>query len=311
MKRIAKNLVDLIGKTPLLQLSHYSAEEGICSESLVAKLEYFNPAGSIKDRIAYAMIEDAEAAGRLTRESEIIEATSGNTGIGLALVAAAKGYTLTLVMPETMSLERRQLLAALGAKLVLTEGGKGMKGSIEKAVELCEQNPLAIMLNQFDNPANPEAHRRSTAHEILEDTEGEIDILVAGVGTGGTITGIGEVLKQYNPDIKVVAVEPQKSAVLSGQAPGGHQIQGIGAGFIPSVLNQSIIDEIITVSDEEAIHTSRKLAKLEGLLVGVSSGAAIYAATQLAKRPTNKDKRIVIICPDTGERYLSTGLYEL
>lgn len=310
MVMIAKNMIELIGQTPLLQLSRYSVKEGIEPETLVAKLEYFNPAGSIKDRIAQAMIEEAEKSGRLTKESEIIEATSGNTGIGLAFVAAAKGYSLTLVMPETMSIERRQLLAALGAKLVLTEGSKGMKGSIAKALELCEQNPLAIMLNQFDNPANPEAHRKTTAHEIWNDTEGKVDILVAGVGTGGTITGVGEVLKQYNPNIKIVAVEPRNSAVLSGNKPGSHKIQGIGAGFIPSVLKQSLINEIITVRDEEAIETARKLAKFEGVLVGVSSGAAIYAATQLAKRPENKDKRIVVICPDTGQRYLSMGLYE-
>lgn len=311
MEKIAKSLVELIGHTPLLQLTNYSTQEGVNFGSIVAKLEYFNPAGSVKDRIADAMVEAAEKAGVLTKESEIVEATSGNTGIGLALVAAAKGYSLTLVMPETMSVERRMLLAALGANLVLTEGPKGMKGAIAKAQELCEQNPEAIMLKQFENPANPAVHRRSTANEIWDDTEGKVDIVVAGVGTGGTITGVGEVLKQYNPLLKVVAVEPKSSAVLSGHAPGSHKIQGIGAGFVPPVLNESLIDEIIAVSDEDAINTSRKLAKTEGLLVGVSSGAAVYAATQLAKRPENINKRIVVICPDTGERYLSTGLYEI
>lgn len=311
MEKIAKSLVDLIGYTPLLQLARYASDEGVNEESIIAKLEYFNPAGSVKDRIAIAMINDAEASGVLNQDSEIVEATSGNTGIGLAFVAAAKGYSLTLVMPETMSIERRGLLAALGAKLVLTEGAKGMKGAIAKAQEICESNPKAIMLKQFDNLSNPEVHRQSTAREIWEDTNGKVDIFVAGVGTGGTITGVGEVLKQKNPHLKIVAVEPESSAVLSGHAAGSHKIQGIGAGFIPSILNVNLLDEVIQVSNEEAILTARKLAKSEGLLVGVSSGAAVFAATQLAKRPENVNKRIVVICPDTGERYLSTGLYEV
>lgn len=308
MSYIVDSLVELVGNTPLLRLKKYGQEVGVKAE-VIAKLEYFNPAGSVKDRIACAMIKAAENQGLLTKESIIIEPTSGNTGIGLAFVAAAKGYRLTLVMPETMSIERRKLLQALGANLVLTEGAKGMKGAIAKAEELCQEIPGAIMLQQFDNPANPAIHRMTTAVEIWDDTDGNIDIFVAGIGTGGTITGVGEVLKEYNPNVKVVAVEPTTSPVLSKGVAGPHKIQGIGAGFVPNVLNRGIIDEIITVSNEDAFQTSRQLAHTEGLLVGISSGAAVYAATELAKREENVGKRIVVICPDTGERYLSTGLY--
>ncbi|MDO4926399.1 MAG: cysteine synthase A [Turicibacter sp.] len=308
MSYIVDSLVELVGNTPLLRLKKYGQEVGVKAE-VIAKLEYFNPAGSVKDRIACAMIKAAESEGLLTKESIIIEPTSGNTGIGLAFVAAAKGYRLTLVMPETMSIERRKLLQALGANLVLTEGAKGMKGAIAKAEELCQEIPGAIMLQQFDNPANPAIHRMTTAVEIWDDTDGNIDIFVAGIGTGGTISGVGEVLKEYNPNVKVVAVEPTTSPVLSKGVAGPHKIQGIGAGFVPNVLNRGIIDEIITVSNEDAFQTSRQLAHTEGLLVGISSGAAVYAATELAKREENVGKRIVVICPDTGERYLSTGLY--
>lgn len=308
MSYIVDSLVELVGNTPLLRLKKYGQEVGVKAE-VIAKLEYFNPAGSVKDRIACAMIKAAESEGLLTKESIIIEPTSGNTGIGLAFVAAAKGYQLTLVMPETMSIERRKLLQALGANLVLTEGAKGMKGAIAKAEELCQEIPGAIMLQQFDNPANPAIHRMTTAVEIWDDTDGNIDIFVAGIGTGGTISGVGEVLKEYNPNVKVVAVEPTTSPVLSKGVAGPHKIQGIGAGFVPNVLNRGIIDEIITVSNEDAFQTSRQLAHTEGLLVGISSGAAVYAATELAKREENVGKRIVVICPDTGERYLSTGLY--
>lgn len=308
MSYIVDSLVELVGNTPLLRLKKYGQEVGVKAE-VIAKLEYFNPAGSVKDRIACAMIKAAENQGLLTKESIIIEPTSGNTGIGLAFVAAAKGYQLTLVMPETMSIERRKLLQALGANLVLTEGAKGMKGAIAKAEELCKEIPGAIMLQQFDNPANPAIHRMTTAVEIWDDTDGNIDIFVAGIGTGGTISGVGEVLKEYNPNVKVVAVEPTTSPVLSKGVAGPHKIQGIGAGFVPNVLNRGIIDEIITVSNEDAFQTSRQLAHTEGLLVGISSGAAVYAATELAKREENVGKRIVVICPDTGERYLSTGLY--
>ncbi len=308
MSYIVDSLVELVGNTPLLRLKKYGQEVGVKAE-VIAKLEYFNPAGSVKDRIACAMIKAAESEGLLTKESIIIEPTSGNTGIGLAFVAAAKGYRLTLVMPETMSIERRKLLQALGANLVLTEGAKGMKGAIAKAEELCQEIPGAIMLQQFDNPANPAIHRMTTAVEIWDDTDGNIDIFVAGIGTGGTISGVGEVLKEYNPNVKVVAVEPTTSPVLSKGVAGPHKIQGIGAGFVPNVLNRAIIDEIITVSNEDAFQTSRQLAHTEGLLVGISSGAAVYAATELAKREENVGKRIVVICPDTGERYLSTGLY--
>ncbi len=308
MSYIADSLVDLIGNTPLLHLKQYGQEEGVKAD-VIAKLEYFNPAGSVKDRVAFAMIKAAESQGKLTKESIIVEPTSGNTGIGLAFVAAVYGYQLTLVMPETMSIERRNLLKALGANLVLTEGSKGMKGAIAKAKQLCQEIPGAIILQQFENPANPAIHRVTTAVEIWDDTDGEVDIFVAGVGTGGTITGVGEVLKEYNRNIKVVAVEPETSPVLSRGVAGPHKIQGIGAGFVPDVLKREVIDEIITVSNEDAMETVRNLAHTEGLLVGISSGAAIYAATELAKREENIGKRIIVICPDTGERYLSTGVY--
>lgn len=308
MGYIASHLMDLIGNTPLLSLNNYKSKVGYDAE-IIAKLEFFNPAGSIKDRIAYGMIKDAENKNLLTKDSVIVEATSGNTGIGLAFIAASSGYRLILVMPEAMSVERRSLLQALGAELVLTEGVLGMKGAIAKAEELCKENENAVMLKQFDNPANPTIHRLTTAVEIWDDTDGQVDIFVAGIGTGGTITGVGEVLKEYNPDVKIIAVEPENSPILSKGVAGSHKIQGIGAGFVPTILNQEIIDEIVTVSNEDAIETSRQLAQTEGLLVGVSSGAAVYAASMLAKREENKGKRIVVICPDTGERYLSTGLY--
>lgn len=308
MGYIASHLMDLIGNTPLLSLNNYKSKIGYDAE-IIAKLEFFNPAGSVKDRIAYGMIKDAENKNLLTKDSVIVEATSGNTGIGLAFIAASSGYRLILVMPETMSVERRSLLQALGAELVLTEGALGMKGAIAKAEELCKENENAVMLKQFDNPANPTIHRLTTAVEIWDDTDGQVDIFVAGIGTGGTITGVGEVLKEYNPDVKIIAVEPKNSPILSKGVAGSHKIQGIGAGFVPTILNQEIIDEIVTVSNEDAIETSRQLAQTEGLLVGVSSGAAVYAASMLAKREENKGKRIVVICPDTGERYLSTGLY--
>ena len=308
MGYIASHLMDLIGNTPLLSLNNYKSKIGYDAE-IIAKLEFFNPAGSVKDRIAYGMIKDAENKNLLTKDSVIVEATSGNTGIGLAFIAASSGYRLILVMPETMSVERRSLLQALGAELVLTEGALGMKGAIAKAEELCKENENAVMLKQFDNPANPTIHRLTTAVEIWDDTDGQVDIFVAGIGTGGTITGVGEVLKEYNPDVKIIAVEPENSPILSKGVAGSHKIQGIGAGFVPTILNQEIIDEIVTVSNEDAIETSRQLAQTEGLLVGVSSGAAVYAASMLAKREENKGKRIAVICPDTGERYLSTGLY--
>lgn len=308
MAYIVDSLADLIGNTPLLHLKRYEKEQGVKAD-IIAKLEYFNPGGSIKDRVAYAMIKAAEYEGKLTKKSVIVEATSGNTGIGLALVSAIYGYSLTIVMPETMSIERQKLLKALGATIILTEGSKGMKGAIEKAKQLCEQNPDALMLEQFKNPANPSIHRLTTAIEIFDDTDGEVDIYVAGVGTGGTLTGVGEVLKEYNPNIKVVAVEPKNSPVLSQGVSGSHKIQGIGAGFVPSILNKEMIDEIITVSNEDAMETVKCLARTEGLLVGISSGAAIYAATELGKRKENVGKRIVVICPDSGERYLSTELF--
>lgn len=308
MGKIAKKLTDLIGNTPLLELSNFNKKRNL-EATIIGKLEFFNPASSVKDRIANAMIEDAEALGILKPDSEIIEPTSGNTGIGLAFVAAAKGYKLTLTMPETMSIERRNLLKALGANIVLTPGTEGMKGAIAKAEELKSQNPKAVILQQFANPANPAVHRKTTAEEIWRDTDGKIDIFVAGVGTGGTISGVGEVLKKYNPAIKIVAVEPVDSPVLSGGKPGPHKIQGIGAGFVPSNYNAAVVDEIIQVSNDDAIRTSRELAREEGLLVGISSGASTYAAYQLAQRPENKGKKIVNIICDTGERYLSTVLY--
>lgn len=308
MARVYKSITDLIGRTPLLQLVNYEKKLGL-KATVIGKLEYFNPAGSVKDRIAKAMIEDAEAKGLLTPESVIIEPTSGNTGIALAAVAAARGYRVILTMPETMSIERRNLLKAYGAELVLTEGAKGMSGAIAKAKELAEEIPNAFIPSQFDNPANPEMHRKTTGPEIWEDTDGAVDFLVSGVGTGGTLTGAGEYLKGKKPGVKVVAVEPDASPVLSGGNPGPHQIQGIGAGFVPKVLNTAIYDEVVRVKNEDAFTASRELAKTEGLLVGISSGAALWAATEVAKRPENAGKVIVVILPDTGERYLSTPLF--
>ncbi|MCD7899746.1 MAG: cysteine synthase A [Bacteroides sp.] len=308
MKKIAKKLTDLVGNTPLLELSNYNASKNL-EAKVIAKLEYFNPAGSVKDRIALAMIEDAEAKGILKPGSILIEPTSGNTGVGLAFVSASKGYRLILTMPETMSMERRNLLKALGAEIVLTPGAEGMKGAIAKAEELKDQNPGSVILQQFENSANPAVHARTTAEEIWRDTDGQVDIFVAGVGTGGTISGVGKTLKRYNPDIKIIAVEPAESPVLSGGKSGPHKIQGIGAGFVPKTYDASVVDEIITVSGDDAIRTGRELAKKEGLLVGISSGAATYAATQVAQRPENKNKNIVVVLPDTGERYLSTLLY--
>ena len=308
MGNIAQKLTDLIGDTPMLALNRYSREAGL-PEPIIGKLEYFNPLGSVKDRIAFAMIEAAEAAGKIKPDTVIIEPTSGNTGIGLAFVAASRGYKLILTMPETMSVERRNLLKALGAELVLTPGAEGMKGAIRKAEELAQANPNSFLPQQFKNPANPEIHRKTTAEEIWRDTAGKVDIFVAGVGTGGTITGVGEVLKSRNPSVQVIAVEPADSPVLSGGQPGPHKIQGIGAGFVPDVLNRRIIDEIITVKNDDAMATGRELARTEGLLIGISCGAAVWAATQVARRPENKGKVIVVILPDTGERYLSTPLF--
>lgn len=308
MTKIAKNLTDLVGNTPLLELSNYNKSKELKAH-LVAKLEYFNPAGSVKDRIALAMIEDAEAKGILKAGAVIIEPTSGNTGVGLAFVAASKGYRLVLTMPDTMSLERRNLLKALGAELVLTPGTEGMKGAIAKAEALKATTPGAVILQQFENQANPAVHLRTTGQEIWRDTDGAVDIFVAGVGTGGTVSGVGEALKSYKKDVKIVAVEPSDSPVLSGGKPGAHKIQGIGAGFIPKTFHPEVVDEIIQVTNDDAIRTSRELAKREGLLVGISSGAAVYAATQLAKLPENIGKTIVVLLPDTGERYLSTILY--
>lgn len=308
MEKIANKLTALVGKTPLLELRNYSESKDLHTP-VVGKVEYFNPAGSVKDRIALAMVEDAESKGLLSAGSVLIEPTSGNTGVGLAFVCASKGYRLILTMPETMSLERRNLLKALGAELVLTPGADGMKGAIAKAEELRKEIQGSVILQQFDNPANPAVHYRTTGPELWNDTGGKIDILVAGVGTGGTISGAGEFLKKQNPKIKVVAVEPAESPVLSGGKPGPHKIQGIGAGFIPKNYNPDVVDEIIPVAGDDAIRTSRELAKKEGLLVGISCGAAVYAATELAKRPENRDKLIVAILPDTGERYLSTLLY--
>ena len=308
MSKIYTSADQLIGKTPLLELTHIKKQYGLKAR-ILAKLEYFKPAGSVKDRIAKAMIDEAEASGSLKPDSVIIEPTSGNTGIGLASVAAARGYRIIIVMPETMSVERRQLMKAYGAELVLTEGAKGMKGAIAKAEELAAQTPNSFIPGQFVNPANPEAHRVGTGPEIYEDTDGEVDIFVAGVGTGGTVTGVGEYLKSKKSDVKIVAVEPATSALLSTGVAGPHKIQGIGAGFVPDVLNTKVYDEIITVTNENAFATGKLIGKSEGVLVGISSGAATYAAIELAKRPENEGKTIVVLLPDTGDRYLSTPLF--
>ncbi len=308
MSRIYTSAEQLIGNTPLLELTHIEKEYDLQAK-ILAKLEYFNPAGSVKDRVAKAILDDAESIGRLKPDTVIIEPTSGNTGIGLASVAAARGYRMILVMPDTMSVERRQLMKAYGAELVLSEGSKGMKGAIAKAEELANEIPNSFVPGQFVNPANPKAHRESTGPEIYEDTDGNVDIFVAGVGTGGTVTGVGEYLKEQNPDIKIVAVEPASSAVLSTGIAGSHKIQGIGAGFVPDILNTSIYDEVITVENEDAFATGKLMGHREGVLVGISSGAALWAAIQLAKRAENKGKTIVVLMPDTGDRYLSTPLF--
>lgn len=309
MSKIYTSADQLIGKTPLLELTHIEKKYGLKAKVL-AKLEYFNPAGSVKDRIARKMLDDAEAAGKITPDSVIIEPTSGNTGIGLASVAAARGYRIIIVMPETMSVERRQLMKAYGAELVLTEGAKGMKGAIAKADELAKEIPNSFVPGQFVNPSNPKAHYETTGPEIFEDTDGEVDIFVAGVGTGGTVTGVGEYLKDKKPGVKVVAVEPETSAVLSTGVAGAHKIQGIGAGFVPDVLDTKVYDEIIPVSNEAAFEAGKIIGKSEGVLVGISSGAAAYAAIKLAKRPENEGKTIVVLLPDTGDRYLSTPLFQ-
>lgn len=306
---VYKSFTELVGNTPLLELTHIEEQENL-EATILAKLEYFNPAGSVKDRIALSMIDDAEASGALKPGATIIEPTSGNTGIGLAAVAAARGYKIIITMPETMSVERRNLMKAYGAELVLTEGSKGMKGAIAKAEELQAATPGSFIPGQFVNAANPKAHREHTGPEIYADTDGKVDIFVAGVGTGGTVTGVGEYLKSKNPDVKIVAVEPKDSPVLSEGRPGVHKIQGIGAGFVPDVLNTDIYDEIIAVSNEDAFATGKKIGASEGVLVGISSGAAAYAAIELAKRPENKGKTIVVLLPDTGDRYLSTPLFQ-
>lgn len=309
MSKIKESALELIGGTPILKLNRYADKAGVTKAAILAKLEYLNPAGSVKDRIALAMVEDAEKKGVLKPGATIIEPTSGNTGIGLAAVAAAKGYRAILTLPDTMSVERRNLLAAYGAELVLTEGAKGMKGAIAKAQELQESIPGAVILGQFVNPANPEAHRSTTGPEIWEQTDGKVDIFVAGVGTGGTVTGVGEYLKSKNPNIKVVAVEPATSPVLSKGTPGAHKIQGIGAGFVPDVLNTKVYDEVITIENEDAFAEGKAFAVSEGILVGISSGAALKAASILAKRPENEGKTIVALLPDSGDRYLSTPLF--
>ena len=308
MSKIYKSADELIGSTPLLELRHIEEAHGL-KATVLAKLEYFNPAGSVKDRIAKAMLDEAEKSGKLTKDSVIIEPTSGNTGIGLASVAAARGYRIIIVMPETMSVERRKLMKAYGAELVLSDGSKGMKGAIAKAEELSKEIPNSFIAGQFVNPANPKAHRESTGPEIYNDTDGKVDIFVAGVGTGGTVTGVGEYLKSVKPDVKVVAVEPATSAVLSTGVAGSHKIQGIGAGFVPDVLNTNAYDEIIAVSDDDAFKFGREIGSREGVLVGISSGAALYAAVELAKRPENEGKTIVVLLPDSGDRYLSTALF--
>ena len=309
MSKIAEHLTELIGKTPLLELTNYEKENEL-EAKIIGKLEYFNPLGSVKDRVAYAMIEDGIKKGKINNETVIIEPTSGNTGIGLAFVAASKGLHLILTMPDTMSVERRKIVSALGAEIVLTPGKEGMKGAIAKAEQLKEEYGNAIIPQQFENAANPAIHKETTAKEIWEDTDGKVDIFVSAVGTGGTLTGTGAGLREKNPDVKIIAVEPKDSAVLSGGKPGPHNIQGIGAGFVPKVLDTQLIDEIIPVENEAAFRTARKVAKTDGLLVGISSGAALYAADVLARRPENKGKNIVVLLPDTGERYLSTALFE-
>jgi cysteine synthase A len=305
---VYKNISELVGKTPLVELTGYNAENGL-GATVIGKLESFNPAGSVKDRIALAMIDDAEKSGKINKDTVLIEPTSGNTGIGLASIAAARGYRLILTMPETMSIERRNLLAAYGAELVLTEGAKGMKGAIERSNELAAETPNSFIPGQFVNPANPAIHKATTGPEVWEDTAGAVDIFVSGIGTGGTITGVGEYLKEKKPGVQIIAVEPAASPVLSKGTPGPHKIQGIGAGFVPDVLNTAIYDEIITVENDDAFATGRVLAKTDGILVGISSGAALWAATELAKRPENAGKTIVALLPDTGERYLSTALF--
>lgn len=308
MEKVAKNILELVGNTPLMELGRFSREKGL-SSPLVAKLEYFNPAGSVKDRVALSLVEDAERRGVLGQGGTIIEPTSGNTGIGLAMVATVRGYRLILTMPETMSVERRKLLKALGAEIVLTPGAEGMPGAIAEAERLRESISGAVILQQFENPANAEAHRRTTAQEIWRDADGKIDIFVACVGTGGTVTGIGSVLKEKNPSVRIVAVEPASSPVLSGGKPGAHKIQGIGAGFVPKIYDSSVVDEVVAVEDADAFQASRDLAKTEGVLVGISSGAALHAAAEMALRPENAGKRVVVLLPDTGERYLSTDLF--